>query len=330
MGYKHIDNLYKNQMIFFFKECYALEKVHGTSAHLAFKRTRRLAPPNGLMTDEAWHQANYPDIIDITYFAGGASHEQFVGLFNKEELEAKFRALPFETLTVYGEAYGGKMQGMSKAYGPTLKFIVFELTSGDKWFSVEKAEHFTKELGLEFVPYAKIPATTEAVNAERDKDSEVAIRNGMGPGHIREGVVLRPLFEFVHQGENGGVIRAKHKRDEFKETNTKREVVQDPNYLKVLADADLIAEEWVTPERLRHVIDKIAASKQEIHVAGSIVNSANVVAPEIGLGDIIPAMIEDVEREGKGEIVTGKETRKAISKKTVAVFKAHCMVANKI
>ena len=32
MAYQHIDNLYKNQDILKFKECYALEKIHGTSA----------------------------------------------------------------------------------------------------------------------------------------------------------------------------------------------------------------------------------------------------------------------------------------------------------
>ena len=34
MGYLHIDNLYKAQDILNFKTCYALEKIHGTSAHL--------------------------------------------------------------------------------------------------------------------------------------------------------------------------------------------------------------------------------------------------------------------------------------------------------
>lgn len=29
MGYMHINNLYKNQEILMFKECFALEKVHG-------------------------------------------------------------------------------------------------------------------------------------------------------------------------------------------------------------------------------------------------------------------------------------------------------------
>ena len=35
MGYRHIDNLYKNQDILLFRECFALEKIHGTSANVA-------------------------------------------------------------------------------------------------------------------------------------------------------------------------------------------------------------------------------------------------------------------------------------------------------
>ena len=37
MAYHHIDNLYRNQDVLLFKEVYALEKIHGTSAHVSFK-----------------------------------------------------------------------------------------------------------------------------------------------------------------------------------------------------------------------------------------------------------------------------------------------------
>lgn len=304
MGYLHIDNLYKNQEILSFKECYALEKIHGTSAHIQFKRIRQmLFGPKFEGTEEEF-QAKYPDTIEITFFACGASHEQFVSLFDKNKLEERFRAIGADFAIVYGEAYGGKMQGMSKTYGPTLKFVAFDYFSGKSkedawWYSVPAAEHFIKELGLEFVDYSKISAIIEDIDKERDKDSTQAIRNGMGTGHKREGVILRPLFEYRKSKEGGRVI-SKHKREEFRETKTKREVVEDPNYLKVLEDASLIAEEWVTEMRLAHVLDKVSSDD---------------------LGVIIKAMIEDVEREGAGEIVIGKETRRAISKKTVKLYK---------
>lgn len=312
MGYMHIDNLYKNQEILNFKECYALEKIHGTSAHIAFKRIptdivgeQNSYPDNGQFLTVEEYKQKYPDKIEITFFSGGASHEQFVGLFDKKALEEKFLALNCLFAIVYGEAYGGKQQGMSKTYGPVLKFVAFDYFAGKSkedawWYSVPAAEHFVKELGLEFVVYERIPATVEALDAERDKPSRQAIRNGMGDTHIAEGIVARPLFEYRKSKEGGRVI-SKHKRDEFKETATKREVVQDPNYLKVLEDANMIAEEWVVEQRLSHIMDKISDKDD--------------------LGIIIRAMIEDVEREGAGEIVIGKETRGAISKRTVKLYK---------
>lgn len=38
MSYADIENLYKNRRIMLFKECYAMEKIHGTSAHVGWKR----------------------------------------------------------------------------------------------------------------------------------------------------------------------------------------------------------------------------------------------------------------------------------------------------
>ena len=69
MGYMHIDNLYKNTDILMFKECYALEKIHGSSAHLAYKV-----------------QDGKPM---LSFFAGGTSHAQFVAMFDKKVLMEK-------------------------------------------------------------------------------------------------------------------------------------------------------------------------------------------------------------------------------------------------
>lgn len=68
MGYQHIENLYKNQTIFLFKECYALEKIHGTSAHIK------------------WSYENQK----LTFFSGGEDYYKFVSLFNEQELTEKF------------------------------------------------------------------------------------------------------------------------------------------------------------------------------------------------------------------------------------------------
>ena len=276
MGYQHIENLYKNQDIMFFKECYALEKIHGTGAHVGWK--------NGV----------------IQFHSGSLKHDVFVALFNKEELQEKFIRAGHERIFVYGEAYGEELQKMEETYGDELKFVAFDVNIGDSWLSVPKADSFTKWLGLEFVHYDRIPCTIESINQVRDSDSVQAVRNGMGNGKIREGVVLRPLEEFTK--DDGSRIISKHKRDEFSETNTPREFTQEKQAL--LSDAQDIADEWVTEMRLTHVLDKIGC---ELAIRNT--------------GKVIAAMIEDIEREAVGEIVLSKEAASAIGKATASMFK---------
>jgi hypothetical protein len=133
MGYLHIDNLYKNKEIFLFKECYALEKIDGTSAHISWKEGK------------------------LSFFSGGSKHENFIKLFHENLLIASFQELFGEQeVVVFGEAYGGKLQGMSGTYGEELKFIVFDVKVGFCWLDVPKAENIAQKLGLEFVHYNKI------------------------------------------------------------------------------------------------------------------------------------------------------------------------------
>lgn len=285
MGYMHINNLYKDQNIMMFKECYALEKIHGTSAHITFK------PSEGL----------------VTFFSGGEKHENFVKLFNIDDLKYKFvNTFPnmLEEVIVYGEAYGGKCQGMSDTYGKELKFIAFEVSIGEKWLSVPYAESVVKSLGLEFVDYVRINTTLTDIDYQRDRDSVQAVRNGCGHGKAREGVVLRPLEEFTLN--NGERIMCKHKGDAFKETATARKVVP-LDKLEIIKEADKIAFEWVTLERLKHVLDKLPVKGVE------------------NTPDVIKAMVEDVYREGKGELIESKEANKAIGKRTAFVFKNYLM-----
>jgi len=84
---------------------------------------------------------------------------------------------------------------------------------GDSWLSVPKAEKVATDLGLEFVPYREIDATLEALDAERDAPSEVAVRRGITEPRKREGIVVRPLIEVTLN--NGERVICKHKRDDF-------------------------------------------------------------------------------------------------------------------
>lgn len=271
MGFIKIHNLYQAPEFF---ECYCQEKVHGTSSHLQWN----------------WKTKT------ISFFSGGVNHQQFVGLFNQEELLAKFSATHYlaSTVIVYGEAFGGKCQGMSKVYGKDLRFIAFDVKVDDTWLDVPSAEEVVKELGLQFVPYNKGPMTVEWLNSQRDLPSLVAVV----PDAIREGVVIRPLYEMTKN--NGERFIAKHKREEFRETNTPREL--DLDQLKVLSDANMIATEWSTENRLQHVLQKCSYNSIE------------------DTGNVIRAMIEDIKLESSGEVVWSKAVEKAIGRITVKIL----------
>lgn len=275
MSYLHINNLYKDQRILLFKECYAMEKIHGTSTHLRWKDGQ------------------------LSFFSGGIAHLDFVALFNHDWLIEKIRTTAMPDLIIYGEAYGGKCQGMSGTYGKELRFIAFEVKIGDSWLSVPQAKELVESLGLEFVDYRLISTDLLALDAERDRESIQAIRNGIGPGKKREGIVLRAPIEVV--ANNGERIIAKHKAEDFSETKTVHPM--DIDKLAVLNKAQEIADEWATEMRLTHVLDAF---------------------PNAGIektGDIIRAMIADIEREGKDEIENFKEAKKIIGTKTAQMFK---------
>lgn len=158
----------------------------------------------------------------------------------------------------------------------------------------------TVGLGLEVVHWAEISTDLSEIDAQRDAPSVQAAHNGMGVDHKREGVVLRPPIEVIKN--NGQRIIAKHKRDDFAERTTPQGVT-DPARLQVLTDARAIADEWVTPMRLAHVLDKLPAVGIE------------------GTREVITAMVADITREAAGEVVLEREAVAAIGRRTATLFK---------
>jgi hypothetical protein len=294
MGYLHIRNLYQDPTILMFRRCYALEKIHGTSAHLT------------------WRQ----ETGALHFHPGGGSAAKFEAMFYIPALKVALRDLVGKNCTINGEYYGGGGAAgmkMSATYGKVAKFIVFDITvlgadqegnPKDCVLSVPQADDLATKLGMEFVYWEEIEATTEAINAFRDADSVQAIRNGCGPGHKKEGVVVRPLIELTKN--NGERIIVKHRRKEFAERqNGEPEPGIDPERLKILEDAQAIADEWVVPRRLEHVRAKLA--------------------PDLTIrdtGTVVRAMVEDVLREAAGEIVPSKEASAAIGRKAAELFHA--------
>jgi hypothetical protein len=298
VSYLHIDNLYKDQAILHYKECYAMEKIHGTSAHVTFK--------NGAVSLVDGHIEEPV----VSYFAGGEKHQRFVALFSDmiELAKVIFRDMGYDELTVFGEAYGGKCQGMKETYGVDLRFVAYEVKIGTSWLNVDDAEMVAKKLGFEFVHYVRIPATLEAIEEQIYLPSVQAMRNGCGDDKMREGVVLRPLIEV--RRNNGSRIIAKHKRPEFAETRTVREV--KPETAQLIEESDKVALEFVTEERMRHVLDAlIATGKMCEEYKWDICETKWVIG----------GMLEDILREGAGELRDTREVRKAIGTASAKLYK---------
>jgi len=285
MGYMHIENLYKNSEILLFRECYALEKIHGSSAWLHWK----------------------PEENKLRFHAGGVKAVAFQALFDEAAIVTAIRERldPNDDIRIYGEVYGGKHQRMGQTYGPDLRFTVFDVQIAGHWLNVPNAHDVATKLGLEFVHYLQGPATAEWLNTQRDAPSVQAQRCGMGEDREREGIVVRPLIELTKN--NGSRVIAKHRIHKFSETRTPREI--SPAKLKVLEEAKAIAEEWIVPMRLEHVMQKLTPQGDGWSMRDT--------------GQIITAMIEDVLREAEGEIVWSPAAQKAVSQRTAYLLKKH-------
>jgi hypothetical protein len=293
MGYLHIPNLSREQDILNFKRVWAMEKCHGTSAHFGM---------NG---------------GQLKFFAGGEKYENFIKLFDSESLLPKLLTLGHHKVTVYGEAYGGRCQGMSDTYGKALKFVAFDVHFEDikgngAWVNVPTAHKICTDLGVDFVPYELVSTDLDILNAERDRPSRIAIRNGCGHDKKAEGIVLRPPFEVTLN--NGNRLIAKHKRSDFSERKSKADTEVNPEKVAVLTAATAIAEEWVVPMRLHHVLDKLQG------VWGRDMTIEDTTK-------VIEFMVADVTREGAGEIVETPETFKAIRSETAKLFRKHLQEA---
>jgi hypothetical protein len=236
----------------------------------------------------------------VRFFSGGSCHQTFCNLFDVKALTEMAHSIDVPKWIIYGEAYGGKCQGMSKTYGVGLKFVAFEAKVNDMWLDTHKARKFADRFGIDFVWYTQSSTDIDELNKYRDQPSKQAEKCGMGNDKKSEGIVIRPLIEMSKN--DGGRIMAKHKALEFCETKTPRVITDEE--LRVLVQVKEIAEEWVTENRLSNILSHI---EKELEIQDIPV--------------LIDLMIEDVVREGEGELVKSRALVKAISRVTALMVK---------
>lgn len=89
----------------------------------------------------------------------------FLGVTNEEIFEQKFGA---NTVTLYGEGYGGKIQG-GGAYTKEQEFILFDVCVGDTFLKREDVEEIAKNFNLKVVPIILKGTIQEAVDYVKSK-----------------------------------------------------------------------------------------------------------------------------------------------------------------
>ena len=288
MGYMHIQPLYKCPKFHqLFKEIFVMEKIHGTSTWIQFKS----------------------DMHTIQFHSGGEKGAHFEALFDRKKITEKFEEIcsqkNWTTVRIHGEAYGGKQQKMSATYGPHLKFIVFEVCVDVTFLDVPDVEKIATDFGLEFVHYDRCENSPELIEHYSNLESVQAVRNGMGHGKPREGVVIRPIKESIMPDGKRAIF--KHKNAEFWEIKTRRPLGEK---LLVSSKTDEIVEDWVTPNRFEHVKDRVLQQKED----------KSFVKTDIKL--FLELMVEDVQRESEGEVVWSEDLVKKIRQKTAFMFKS--------
>jgi RNA ligase len=303
MGYQKICNLYRfPDYLRIFKEVHVLEKIDGTSSHLEIHTT----PDDG---------------CNISLFHGGGDKYTFRNLFDLDKIKDIYLNSEIECdggfkkrffgkhITLYGEFFGGKIQGLSKTYGTAGAFVVFDVklrnallgdVNSNNWMDVDAAERTAKAFGLDFVWHTVCENTIENLNKYRDQPSQEGIRRGCGERKA-EGIVTKPLVTVYDC--NGGRYVFKHKRDDNRETKSTREV--DPSRELEVFKGQAVADEFVTKERLRHILDK-----------GGWTTLQDIPA-------VIAAMQNDIALECSGEYIPSKFVDKAIGGRTVTLYREH-------
>lgn len=132
--------------------------------------------------------------------------------------------LLFKETILFGEAFGGKIQGMSKLYGPVPRFALFDVIEYSYWQSRDVVLWRSVDLGIEMAPLLGVIGSVELLNPRDRVLGDYASVSKVGSGVGRpEGVILHPRGCVLHNGYGERVI-AKLKWVDFEKGHKAKEV----------------------------------------------------------------------------------------------------------
>lgn len=175
----------------------ATEKVDGTNMKLVYYPIKHTISVEG-KTEYAQNMCGSFDVV------------KSIGENILPKLQIEFtddRFVEGDYVIIYGEAYGGKIQGGGR-YSDDVKFIAFDIKVADWYLTRSVARDICERLGLQFVPY-KGKMTL--------KEAEEMVKNGFvsevseDKTLLAEGLVLTPSCELKNRRGDRVIVKVKYK-----------------------------------------------------------------------------------------------------------------------
>jgi hypothetical protein len=135
----------------------------------------------------------------------------------------------------------------------------------------------------------------------------------MGPGLLREGIVIRPLLEEKDKNGKRVIYKFVNKCPPFSELKDRPNLGE---MVKVMTNQKEIVDQWVTQVRMQHVLDDFKSNLQNDEENKRM--ETNKLIPEI-----VSLFVKDVQKEHNGSIVWSSTIEKAIKSAAGTMFVHH-------
>jgi hypothetical protein len=153
------------------------EKVDGTNIRVMWDGTQAQPISFGGKTDNAQIPAPLLQALEKQWYP------------HMELLTETFGA---KQVCMYGEGFGGKIQRGSNVYGPSPRFILFDILIEDYWLNRESISELGAKFGCEVVPVIARGSLELMVT-----QTELGLASRVGIG-TAEGLVGKPVVELTN------------------------------------------------------------------------------------------------------------------------------------
>lgn len=115
-------------------------------------------------------------------------------------LNSVFKA---DSVCLYGEGYGPKIQKVGSLYGPAQDFVLFDIKIGPYWLRREDIFDIAEQLGIGSVPIVGMGTLDDMVNFVKAKPRSI------WGDFVAEGVVARPAVELFSRSGSRIITKLK-------------------------------------------------------------------------------------------------------------------------